>query len=90
MQDTIYERFRDAMVDKVSRMRIGDPMDPETKMGAVVSRAHRDKVLAAIATARGKGAPSCAEGGDTSHVSPGFRADSSSSPPSSKGWITRA
>lgn len=55
IQEGIYDRFRDAMVDKVSRMRIGDPMDPETRMGAVVSRGHRDKVLAAIATARGEG-----------------------------------
>ena len=63
VQDTVYERFRDAMVDKVSRMRIGDPMDPETKMGAVVSRAHRDKVLAAIATARGEGGTILCGGG---------------------------
>ena len=63
VQDTIYERFRDAMVDKVSRMRIGDPMDPETKTGAVVSRAHRDKVLAAIATARGEGGTILCGGG---------------------------
>ncbi|MEC8759006.1 MAG: aldehyde dehydrogenase [Bacteroidota bacterium] len=63
VQDTIYERFRDAMVDKVSRMCIGDPMDPETKMGAVVSRAHRDKVLAAIATARGEGGTILCGGG---------------------------
>ena len=63
VQDTIYDRFRDAMVDKVSRMRIGDPMDPETKMGAVVSRAHRDKVLAAIATARGEGGTILCGGG---------------------------
>ena len=63
VQDTIYERFRDAMVDKVSRMRIGDPMNPETKMGAVVSRAHRDKVLAAIATARGEGGTILCGGG---------------------------
>ena len=63
VQDTIYQRFRDAMVDKVSRMRIGDPMDPETKMGAVVSRAHRDKVLAAIATARGEGGTILCGGG---------------------------
>jgi aminomuconate-semialdehyde/2-hydroxymuconate-6-semialdehyde dehydrogenase len=63
VQDTIYERFRDAMVNKVSRMRIGDPMDPETKMGAVVSRAHRDKVLAAIATARGEGGTILCGGG---------------------------
>ena len=63
VQDTIYERFRDGMVDKVSPMRIGDPMDPETKMGAVVSRAHRDKVLAAIATARGEGGTILCGGG---------------------------
>jgi len=63
VQDTLYERFRDAMVDRVSRMRIGDPMDPETKMGAVVSRAHRDKVLAAIATARGEGGTILCGGG---------------------------
>ena len=55
VQDTIYDRFRDAMVAKVSKLRIGDPMDPATRMGAVVSRAHRDKVLAAIDTARGEG-----------------------------------
>jgi aminomuconate-semialdehyde/2-hydroxymuconate-6-semialdehyde dehydrogenase len=55
VQEGIYDRFRDAMVDKVSKLRIGDPMDPATKMGAVVSRAHRDKVLAAINTARGEG-----------------------------------
>lgn len=55
VQEGIYERFRDAMVEKVSRLRIGDPMDPATRMGAVVSRAHRDKVLAAINTARGEG-----------------------------------
>ncbi len=55
VQEGLYDRFRDAMVAKVSKMRIGDPMDPDTKMGAVVSRAHRDKVLAAINTARGEG-----------------------------------
>ena len=55
VQEDLYERFRDAMVAKVSKMRIGDPMNPETKMGAVVSRAHRDKVISAINIARGEG-----------------------------------
>ena len=63
VQDTIYEKFRDEMVAKVSKMRIGDPMDPATRMGAVVSRAHRDKVLAAIATARGEGGTILCGGG---------------------------
>ena len=81
VQDTIYEKFRDAVVAKVSKMRIGDPMDPATRMGAVVSRAHRDKVLAAIATARGEGGTILCGGGGTSRESPGSRADSSSNPP---------
>lgn len=63
IQDTLYDRFRDAMVAKVSKMRIGDPLDPQTRMGAVVSRAHRDKVLAAINTARGEGGTILCGGG---------------------------
>ena len=55
VQEDLYDRFRDAMVAKVSKLRIGDPMDPSTRMGAVVSRSHRDKVIAAIDTARGEG-----------------------------------
>jgi aminomuconate-semialdehyde/2-hydroxymuconate-6-semialdehyde dehydrogenase len=63
VQENIYERFRDAMVAKVSKMRIGDPMNPETKMGAVVSRAHRDKVISAINIARGEGGQILCGGG---------------------------
>ena len=33
VQEGIYDRFRDAMVAKVSKLRIGDPMDPATKNG---------------------------------------------------------
>ena len=63
VQDTLYERFRDAMVAKVSKMRIGDPLEPQTRMGAVVSRSHRDKILAAINTARGEGGTILCGGG---------------------------
>lgn len=63
VQEDLYERFRDAMVAKVSKMRIGDPMNPETKMGAVVSRAHRDKVISAINIARGEGGQILCGGG---------------------------
>ena len=63
VQENIYEKFRDAMVAKVSKMRIGDPMNPETRMGAVVSRSHRDKVIAAINIARGEGGTILCGGG---------------------------
>jgi aminomuconate-semialdehyde/2-hydroxymuconate-6-semialdehyde dehydrogenase len=44
----LYDKFRDAFVEKVSRMKIGDPADPATKMGAVVSKPHMEKVLSYV------------------------------------------
>ena len=55
VQRGIYERFRDAFIEKVKRMRIGDPLDPKTKMGAVVSKTHMEKVLEYIAIAKEEG-----------------------------------
>lgn len=40
----IYDRFVEALVARVRSLRIGDPSDPSTELGALVSRAHRDKV----------------------------------------------
>lgn len=51
----IYEKFRDAFVEKVSRMKIGDPADPNTKMGAVVSKPHMEKVLSYVELAKEEG-----------------------------------
>jgi aminomuconate-semialdehyde/2-hydroxymuconate-6-semialdehyde dehydrogenase len=53
--DEIYEQFRDRLVAKVAAMKIGDPLDDRTRMGAVVSEGHRDKILAAIAVAQEEG-----------------------------------
>ena len=51
----IYERFRDEFVKRVKALRQGDPSDPATEQGAVVSKAHHEKVLACIETARQEG-----------------------------------
>ena len=37
-------------------MRIGDPMDPHTQVGALISEAHMEKVLGYIARGRAEGA----------------------------------
>jgi len=55
VQRGIYERFRDAFVEKVSRMTVGDPSDPESKLGAVVSKPHMEKVLSYIELAKQEG-----------------------------------
>ena len=55
VQDKLYDRFKNALVEKVKRIRIGDPADATTKMGAVVSQAHRDKILSSIKGAKEAG-----------------------------------
>ena len=55
VQDKLYDRFKNALVEKVKQIRIGDPADATTKMGAVVSQAHRDKILSSINGAKEAG-----------------------------------
>ncbi len=51
----IYEKFKKAFVEKVSKMKNASPSDPETKQGAVVSKDHMEKVLAYIELAKEEG-----------------------------------
>ena len=55
IERTIYERFREAFVAKARALRVGDPEDGATDLGAVVSEAHMNKVLGHIATAEEEG-----------------------------------
>ena len=48
--------FRERLVKRVSAMRIGDPMDPQTQVGPLVSEQHMQKVLGYIARGRAEGA----------------------------------
>lgn len=51
----IYEKFRDAFVEKVKAMKVGNPASDDTKMGAVVSQQHMEKVLSYIELAKQEG-----------------------------------
>ncbi|MCB9356609.1 MAG: aldehyde dehydrogenase [Lewinellaceae bacterium] len=51
----IYERFRRDFVAQVKAIRVGDPADPGSRLGAVVSRMHFDKVLSYIDLAKEEG-----------------------------------
>lgn len=41
---SLYGPFVERLVAKVKRIRVGDPMDPQTMMGPLVSREQRDRV----------------------------------------------
>jgi aminomuconate-semialdehyde/2-hydroxymuconate-6-semialdehyde dehydrogenase len=60
---SIYARFRDAFVARAASLVPGDPCEDGTRMGALVSAAHRDKVLGFIDRARAEGGTVLCGGG---------------------------
>ena len=52
----IKEAFLERLIARTSAMRIGDPLDPRTQVGSLISQAHMEKVLAYIARGRAEGA----------------------------------
>jgi acyl-CoA reductase-like NAD-dependent aldehyde dehydrogenase len=44
VQRTVYDRFMALLEPAVAAVRVGDPSDPSTDMGPLISAAHRDKV----------------------------------------------
>jgi aminomuconate-semialdehyde/2-hydroxymuconate-6-semialdehyde dehydrogenase len=51
----IYEKFRNALVERVKNLKVGPPTDESTKVGAVVSEAHMNKVLSYVKLAKEEG-----------------------------------
>jgi aminomuconate-semialdehyde/2-hydroxymuconate-6-semialdehyde dehydrogenase len=44
----IYEKFRDAFVEKTKKLIVGPPTNTDTNLGAVVSEGHMNKVLSYV------------------------------------------
>jgi aminomuconate-semialdehyde/2-hydroxymuconate-6-semialdehyde dehydrogenase len=55
VEESIYERFRNDLVEKIKKLKVGDPQDDTNFMGALVSEAHIQKVLSYIALAQQEG-----------------------------------
>lgn len=55
VQSSIYEKFKDAFVEKVSSSIVSYPSDPKAHLGAVVSEQHMNKVLSYIELAKEEG-----------------------------------
>jgi betaine-aldehyde dehydrogenase len=56
VQDSIAERFVDAVVRRAERIRLGGPFDPHAEAGPLISAAHRDKVERYVADGLSEGA----------------------------------
>jgi len=55
VEKPLYERFKTDFIEKVSALKIGDPLDSQTNVGAVVSKPHMEKILLYIDLAKAEG-----------------------------------
>jgi len=51
-----YEEFVDRLARRAGRIRVGDPLDPETNMGPLISRTQQERVLDYIVKGQEEGA----------------------------------
>ncbi|NER16248.1 aldehyde dehydrogenase [Spongiivirga citrea] len=55
IEERIYEKFKADFIQKVSQLKVGDPADSNSDLGALVSKEHLDKVITYIASADKEG-----------------------------------
>ncbi len=55
IERSIYEKFKTAFIDEVKNYSVGNPLLDETKVGAIVSQPHFEKVLSYIELAKQEG-----------------------------------
>jgi aminomuconate-semialdehyde/2-hydroxymuconate-6-semialdehyde dehydrogenase len=51
----MYEQFKSDFVERTSRLKVGDPLDADTNVGAVVSKPHFEKIMSYIDLAQQEG-----------------------------------
>ena len=56
VHSSVKAAFLERLIKRVNAMRIGDPMDPTTQVGSLISEQHMRKVLSYIARGRAEGA----------------------------------
>ena len=56
VEKPLYDEFVSEFVAKAGSLKVGDPLDPETQMGSLISQAHRDRVHGFVEQGRGEGA----------------------------------
>jgi aldehyde dehydrogenase (NAD+) len=66
VQRSIHNHFVDRLCTATAKARIGDPKDPLTQIGPISNRAHFDRVLGDIESAKAEGAH-CILGGEALH-----------------------
>jgi acyl-CoA reductase-like NAD-dependent aldehyde dehydrogenase len=62
VEQAVYDEVVSRVAEKAAAVRVGDPLDPETQMGSLISREHREKVHGFVEAGREEGAEVVAGG----------------------------
>ena len=62
VQDSIADGFHAKLAERVRRLKVGHPLDPETEIGPLIHRTHFDKVAGYVRQGRADGATLAAGG----------------------------
>jgi len=62
VEKPLYDDVVQQFADLAGKIKVGDPLDPETQMGSLISTAHRDKVHGFVEAGREEGAEVVAGG----------------------------
>lgn len=71
IQEDIYDKFIEKVIDRVNQIKVGDPLDPNTMMGAQASKIQKDKIMSYIKLGKEEGAE-LLTGGDENQIGQGF------------------
>jgi aldehyde dehydrogenase (NAD+) len=55
VQDEVYDDFKQQLLARIERGKVGDPLDPDVEVGPIVSEKQFDEVMAAIERGRKEG-----------------------------------
>ena len=69
--ESIYDEFMERLRDRITHIKLGDPMDPETTMGPLISKAQQKTVMGYIETGRNEGARCTIGGNIPAHLTKG-------------------
>jgi len=56
LHEDVYDEFVGRLVDKARKMRVGNPLDPQTEMGAQISQTQLDRILGYVESGKQQGA----------------------------------
>jgi aminomuconate-semialdehyde/2-hydroxymuconate-6-semialdehyde dehydrogenase len=55
IEESVYEKIKRELVARTKQLTVGDPLDENSKQGAIVSKIHFDKIMRCLETAKQEG-----------------------------------